>query len=392
MNIVDIVIVLLLISSVVRGFDVGFVRQASSTLSFIGGLMLSTHLSPLLAARMTHDPQTRSILLVVLTLIISGSLMLIGEWLGLLLKVRLFDGKIMGKIDGIAGSVISIASLGFALWFAVALVALLPNGPITHTIRSSLIYNHVDTHAPPASQLLSSLNTLIDPNSLPQAFSGREPSPSATAALPAVQTFDHALQKAAAATVQIQGLGCGGIVNGSGFVYAKDRVVTNAHVVAGITSPKIATTSGVKDARVVAFDKDNDLAVLASANLGITPLELNTVPLKTGQYGLIVGYPGGGAEQSQVTAVLDIVTALGRDIYGRSKTERNVYVLQAHVIPGNSGGPVLDEEGRVRGVIFATSTSYNNIGYGLTLPQINDQLQHAVTNNTSVSTGACSTM
>jgi S1-C subfamily serine protease len=210
--------------------------------------------------------------------------------------------------------------------------------------------------------------------------------------LPSLQTFSGVINTVGAATVRVQGIGCGGIVNGTGFVYAPGRVATNAHVIAGVKNPKVYDINGTHDAKVVMFDAANDVAVLAVSDLSITPLTLKAEPLDIRQVALVVGYPGGGSEKAQIVGVLDRVIALGRDIYGRSKTERQVYVLQAQLIPGNSGGPVVDTEGNVRGIIFATSTTYNNIGYALTLSQVNDELMTAAAASTAVSSGACSTM
>lgn len=391
MNIIDILILIGFASTLFRGYNTGFTRQLGSAVGFIIGLFLSLPLSPLVAKLLT-DSASRSILAAVVTIIISFSMMMFGEWLGLRLKLIIMGGKLLNRIDCVGGSMLSLVTFTIALWFGVALVALLPNGPIQHAIRASYAFGYIDRHLPPASQLLSSINQFIDPNSTPLVFSGREPSSSATLSLPPIDTFNPVIQKISAATVRIQSIGCGGIVNGTGFVYAPGKIATNAHVIAGVKNPKVYDANGTHDATVVMFDAMNDVAVLATKGVTATPLSFDNRPLQTGDAALVVGYPGGGSQKAQVIGVLDTVIALGRDIYGRSKTERHIHVLQAQLIPGNSGGPVVDDKGNVRGIIFATSTTYNNIGYALTLSQVAIGLESAAQASRPVSSGTCSTM
>lgn len=389
MNIVDIVLLIGLISTIFRGYNTGFIRQLGSAVGFITGILISIPIAPLVA-RLVEGSATRSILAAVVTIIVSFSLMMFGEWVGLRIKLVIIGGKVLNRLDCLGGSILSIITFVIALWFGVAIVSLLPNGPIQRTLRASFTFGVIDQHLPPASQLLSSINQFIDPNGTPLVFSGREPSSSATLSLPAIETFNPVIAKVSAATVRVQGIGCGGIVNGTGFLYDPGRVATNAHVVAGVKNPKVYDANGTHDARVVLFDPINDLAVLAVSGISTTPLALNTTPLQNGDSALIVGYPGGGSQKAQVAGVLDTVIALGRDIYGRTRTERHVYIMQSELIPGNSGGPVVDEKGTVRGIVFATSTAYSNIGYALTLSQVALQLEAGTHAATTVSSGTCS--
>ncbi len=389
MNIVDAVVIIALISSVVRGQQIGLVRQLGSTLGFVAGLMLSISLSQWVAS-FASDAMLKMLLSTLTLIIVSFSMMLFGEYIGLKLKTRMPVDKVIDYIDNVAGSAMAIATLFLGLWFATAFISLLPQSTAQTLVRQSFTFNSIDRNLPPASQALTSLNHLIEPNNTPLVFSSREPSPDANRTLPPLSDYTSIVKKLSPSVVRIQGLGCGGIVNGSGWVLSTNRVVTNAHVVAGVASPKVYDANGTHNARVVLFDAKTDIAVLAVSGLAGKPLPLNMTHLTTSSTALIIGYPGGGEQQAQTAAVLDRVDALGRDIYGQAKTIRNVYILQATVIPGNSGGPVLDTEGRVVGVVFGTSTTYNNVGYALSLPQIIDDLNSAKAATQSVSTGACS--
>ena len=273
----------------------------------------------------------------------------------------------------------SLATLVVALWLAAGLLLLAPTGPIQQVAQESRIITAINKHMPPVNRFLSSLNKLIDPNAFPQVFSGKEPLPGSSATLPPDSAFAKILSQSKASVVKIEGLGCGGIVDGSGFVAAKGRVVTNAHVVAGVKNPKVIDGDGTHNARVVYFDTKNDIAFLVADDIRVPPLGISTNALTAGSGVLVEGYPEGGAFAAQTAVILDRFTAIGRDIYGQSITKRDIYSVQAHIVQGNSGGPVINERGEVVGIVFATSTSYNNVGYALTTAQVGDQLLTSAT-------------
>lgn len=389
MNVVDFVVLALLIMSLVRGYQIGVVRQLGSTLGFVSGVLLSVPLGTWLSG-FARDDTLQTLISTSVLLFLSFGLMTIGEYVGMRLKLVILKGRILNRFDNIIGILLGGLTLLLGLWVGIALTALLPANSLQRAIRTSATFNLIDRHLPPASQLLSALNHLVNINDMPLIFSGREPSPEANIQLPALSTYDDIIAKSSPSVVRIQGLGCGGIASGSGFVYAPGRVVTNAHVIAGVKNPKVYDEAGTHDATVTMFDPAYDIAVLAVKGLAGAPLTLEPTPVQNGTIALTIGFPGGGQQTPQVTAIIDTVNAVGRDIYLRQKTERNIYVLQASLVPGNSGGPVLDEQGRVTGIVFGTSTTYNNIGYALTLPQIMPLLTAGKTAGTAVDTGACS--
>ncbi len=390
MNVLDVIVVIALISSILRGQQIGLVRQLGSTVGFITGLVMSVPLGQWIAS-FTSDASLKMLLSTLTLIVLSFGMMMLGEFVGLRLKTHMTVGKLVDHIDNVVGSVMAFATFIVGLWLATAFISLLPPSTIQILARQSYTFNLIDRNLPPASQALASLNHLINPNDTPLVFSGREPSPDANRTMPPLSDYTSIIDKVSPSVVRVQGLGCGGVVNGSGWVLTKNRVVTNAHVVAGVTNPKVYDANGTHDARVVLFDAKYDIAVLVVDGLSGKPLPLSTPPLEIDAAAIIIGYPGGGELKAQTAIILDRINALGRDIYGQSKTIRNVYVMQTAVIPGNSGGPILDKQGRVVGVVFGTSTSYNNVGYGLSLPQIIDELNAAKSATRSISTGACST-
>jgi S1-C subfamily serine protease len=189
--------------------------------------------------------------------------------------------------------------------------------------------------------------------------------------------------------VKVAGQGCGGIVEGSGFIVEPGLIATNAHVVAGIRHPYVQDANGEHGGSVIWFDPNLDFAVVRVSNLAGKPLLISSKAAESGTPAAVVGYPGGGAFNASSAAVLDSFTASGRNIYGKGNTNREVYEIQADVIPGNSGGPLIDKTGTVIGVIFAESTSYKHVGYALTTPAVTSAIAQAVRHNQPVSTGKC---
>jgi S1-C subfamily serine protease len=388
MNAVDLLLVLFLVFSFARGYRIGLARQAGSTIGFVLGLLAGSVLASALVEHI-DGALNKSLTSLFVVLGVSLLCMTIGEVLGLMLKRKLADRSV-DKLDGGLGSVMAVATTLFAVWLFAAIIALGPTSQFQTTLKRSYIISSLEHSLPPASQLLSSLNKLIDPNGFPRVFSGREPSPDTQTPLPSLGSFDAVVAAARPSVVRVEGLGCGGIVEGTGFVYSDDEVVTNAHVVAGVRSPKVIDANGTHNTRVVWFDPDLDLAVLRVNGLAGEPLTINTADQRPGTPGVVLGYPGGGAFSAQTASVIDLFNARGRNIYGQGPIVREVYSIQAEVVPGNSGGPVLGQDGSVYGVVFATSTTYNTIGYALTGQQVAGDLAEATRSNTIQNTQSCS--
>jgi S1-C subfamily serine protease len=189
--------------------------------------------------------------------------------------------------------------------------------------------------------------------------------------------------------VKIVGEGCGQIQEGSGFVVAPGVVVTNAHVVAGIPDPMVEDDAGSHTTRVVSFDPAYDLAVLRVVGLGEHPLALDPSDVPRGTQAAVLGYPGGGPFRVAAAGVMAEFEAEGRDIYGQGLTVRNVYEIQAVVRPGNSGGPLVEPNGEVVGVVFSRSTTNGDIGYALTSAGVLSRVQRASSSSGTVGTGHC---
>ena len=388
MNAVDLLIILFVVISIARGYRIGLVRQAGSTLGFVAGLFIGSWLSNLVIGHISGTT-SKSVYSLLIVLAVSFLFMTLGELGGIALKRKLTD-RTANELDGTLGSVMAIITTLFAAWLIASILVLAPTSSFQQAVKGSWILSTLNHRLPPATKVLSSLNKLIDPNGFPQVFTGLEPHPNSQAHLPSLGSYDAVVASTKASVVKLEGAGCGGIVEGSGFVITRNEIATNAHVVAGVKNPKVLDGNGIHDARVIWFDANLDLAVLQVSGLAGKPLGITTTAQPTGTTGVVLGYPGGGSFDAQPAAVMDRFIAIGRDIYGQGVTRREVYSLQAHIIPGNSGGPLIGSDGTVLGIVFATSTQYNNVGYALTGQQVGGELAQAEKSNTTYSTGTCS--
>ncbi len=176
---------------------------------------------------------------------------------------------------------------------------------------------------------------------------------------------------------------------GSGFVYAREHVMTNAHVVAGIDEPtvQIGGVGRTYEARVVLFDSQKDVAVLYVPGLKAPVLRF-VDEAERGDSAVVAGYPEDGALDLQAATVANRVRATGQNIYNDGIVTREIYSIRSTVRPGNSGGPLLTTDGRVFGVVFARSTSDAETGYVLTVAEVGSDAKRAASATAPVDTGA----
>lgn len=386
--IIDIAIILLFLSTLFRGREIGLVRQFFSAAGFFGGLFLgAAFIEPHLIG-LAHSQVTRSLLTLISTLGTAFILLALGEYVGVILKSHLQVHKI-NKLDVILGAAAGGLTLILTIWMAAPVLATLPFTGLQSAVRSSHIISELDTKLPAAPNVISGLGHIIDPNGFPQVFSGLEPTPPANTTLPDLGSLQTAVVNDEASVVKIEGKGCGGTVEGSGFVAANGLVITNAHVVAGVSHPYIVDGNGTHKATAIWFDPNLDLAVLSASNLAGKPLTITTTTASAGTAGAVLGYPGGGPFNVGAAKVIDEFNAIGQDIYGQGNTERAVYEVKANIIPGNSGGPLIAADGSVIGVVFAQSTTYDQVGYALAMQAVLTEFHQAQAQGSPVSTGSC---
>jgi S1-C subfamily serine protease len=265
---------------------------------------------------------------------------------------------------------------------------------LARAIGTSRIISTIDRLVPAQTgRLFAGFQSVLDQEGFPRVFDGVRAEPIAPIAPPDNQLAAGAgVARAGLSIVKITGVApaCNREQEGSGWVVAPERVVTNAHVVAG-TGSETVRIQGVGrsyDAHVVVFDPKRDLAVLSVPGLPAPPSTLGTDLLRA-DGAVVAGFPLDGPYRLDSARVRDILAATGADIYGSPGVVRQVYSLYARVQPGNSGGPLLSPSGAVVGVVFARSLDDVQTGYALTLDEARPVLDVASRSFSPVSTGGC---
>lgn len=387
MNYVDLFVLLLLLISLAEGIRKGGAVQIFSYAGLAAGLAAGAALAPR-AAKWADDPITRTVVSTVV--IFGGSILVgaIGRTFGSWVAGHLTRAK-LGPLDATAGAGVSIVSTLLVVWLMAGMLANVPIEEVSRGIQGSRVVHALNRTLPPTPGIFSRMRQILTAAGFPQVFAGLEPPPNGDVALPDNRLLQGATAAAAPSTVKIVGSGCGGTLNGSGFVAAPGYVMTNAHVIAGIDRPMVQDRSGFHRGVPVLFDPNIDVAVLRTSGLAGSPLNLQPENADDGDLGAVLGFPGGGPLKVVPAAVISEIEALGRDIYGRKLASRRVYRLRAEVRPGNSGGPLVDPEGSVLGMIFSASAVQPDIGYALTAGEVAPRLAQARRTPGEVDTGSC---
>jgi S1-C subfamily serine protease len=386
-NFVDVGLVVVVLGTVFHGARVGAVAQVLGFAGFWAGLVAGSALAPTVS-RQFDSPLAQQVAALA-TPLLCGAL---GAWLGSLLASGawpLLQRVHLATFDAAAGAVVAGAFSLLSAYLVAFMMATGPLAPTAREIHNSRILQALDRSLPSPPALLARIQRILDQTGFPQVFVGLEPGLAEPVRLPDDPAVRSAVQRAAASTVKIVGVGCGGIQNGSGFVAGPGLVVTNAHVVAGIDRPVVEDRAGRHPATPVLFDPDLDLAVLRTSGLAGPALTVVTATVSRGTGGAVLGYPGGGPFRAGPAAVRRSFVAVGRDIYGRRAVPRAVYELEALVRAGNSGGPVVLPDGRVIGVVFSRSLSEAGVGYALVGGDVAPRLRSAAARSAGVDTGAC---
>jgi S1-C subfamily serine protease len=216
--------------------------------------------------------------------------------------------------------------------------------------------------------------------------------PSSTVGEPDESVVDSAaVIEAAHGVVRIRSTApdCQKILEGSGVVMAPNRVMSNAHVVAGASTFTVSADGQEHDATVVLFDPNLDIAVLDVPGLAVGPLKFAEAPMPTGTDAAVMGYPGGGDFVAAPARVKEIIQLSGPDIYRTTRVQREVYVIRGEVGQGDSGGPLVDRDGRVLGINFGAAVDDPQTGFVLTAKQVYTQMVHGSGDTEPVATGAC---
>jgi S1-C subfamily serine protease len=391
-NVLDVILALLLVVAVFRGWQRGAVLQIGGFAGLGLGVLAGAWAAPRIAGLITTGPGPGAAFLTLGVLLVA---LVLGQALGVAAGMRLHravQGSAVARVDRAAGVGVGGAGVVLVVWLLAGVLAQGPVPALAQQIRGSAIVRWLDQTLPAPPDVLGRLAALLDEQGFPPVFLAPSDGISAPPVSPAAQ---QAVRAAAAAgqpaTVQVQALGCGAVAGfGSGFVTRPGFVVTNAHVVAGFDRLSVRDTAGDHPAVAIGFDPALDVAVLAVPQLGAPPIGWARTPAVRGTQGAILGFPGGQSQMVvQPATVQGRLEAIGRDIYGQGSTRREILALAAGVRQGDSGGPFVTGDGVVAGIVFAADPGHAGTGYALTAEQVRPVIDHAVDADRPAAVGAC---
>ncbi|TFV65130.1 UNVERIFIED_ORG: MarP family serine protease [Bacillus sp. AZ43] len=392
MSVVDLVLIGLALVFALSGFRQGVVVSSASILGFLGGAVLGAQLSGPVAERIDGSSVTR--VFAALVVVLAGALLgqILAGAIGRAIRSRV-TWEPAKMLDSVIGAVVSAAAVLLVAWMVASPLASSPFPQVASQVRQSALVQAVDRAVPDGVRTVyDNLRDAIDRRGLPDVLDPLTPTQ-----VREVEAPDPALQNSPVvaavrgSVVKITGVApsCSRQIDGSGFVYAPGRVMTNAHVLAGVTDPVVLAEGEEYDATPVFVDEDVDVAVLAVPGLPTVPLAFTRQPADEGDDAIIMGYPGGGPFYVGAARVRDRGEISGPDFRNTTTVVRDVYALYGSVRAGNSGGPLFAPDGTVLGVVFASAIDDPDTGYALTGPQVSEAATVGSTATAEVDTGPC---
>lgn len=385
----DLVLGLVLLAYLIQGWRLGFVRSIGAIAGLIAGGIAAALLSPLIGSLVPDETGK-----VVATIVAAVVLVLLGHAIGSGIGAAIggvLRRSPLGPIDRVLGAAAQLVVCALAISMIASLAVSLGVPYVAQPVAGSAVLRGIDAVTPaPVDRALAQLRSTVLASGIPQLGislgTGGESGP-----VPGV-TQTAGLRTAAESVVKITGRApaCNQEQSGSGFVVARNRVLTNAHVLSGVTAPVVIAPNGqALTGRVTAYDPKRDLAVIAVPGLSASPLRIAPSPA-VGDEGVVAGYPFGGPFTEGGARVVQTGQVQVPDVAGGGRTARSIAALDADVEQGNSGGPLLTPGGRVIGLVFAKSTGTKDLGYAMTPEEFGSLVERAPSLTARVSTGSCS--
>jgi S1-C subfamily serine protease len=342
------------------GYLQGFIVGAMSLAGFALGAFLGMRLAPLVlnqGSRSQYAPLLGLGGALVVGALFANVLELLGS------RARLSERMpVLRWIDGLMGAALT-ACVALGIAWIVGAVALdsSSSAPLRSDIRGSEILRALDKVLPPSGPVLDAL-ARIDP--LPSVHGPAATVPAPTRAI----LHSRAVRRARHSVVRVYGMACGLGIEGSGWDVGPGLIVTNAHVVAGEEHTQVQVGGIAPDlaGEVVGFDVHDDIALLRVPGLRLPSLAFARTA-RSGTAAAILGYPLDGAFNVQPGRIGQTGTVRTQDAYGQGDVARSITPLRGKIRPGNSGGPVIDSNGRVLATVFAAITNSARPG-GFAIP------------------------
>jgi S1-C subfamily serine protease len=387
-NLFDVLIIGVLVGAGIGGYRLGLVARVTSWIGLGIGILVAAWLTPKLqldTALQAADPGTRLIVVGAVFLVIASLGGALGAAAGVAVR-RVIPLGTIRTVDQAGGAVAGALGAVVLLWLLIPAVAEVP-GVVSRQARNSTIARALDNITPRVPSALQELRQQVRDANFPQVFDQLQPAPDVGPPPENVALSAEVQQRVTDSTVRVSGVACDRVLDGSGFAPDENTIVTNAHVVAGVRNPSVLKPDGRKlAAQVVVFDPSRDLAVLSVKGLGQAPLAVGSG--KVDEDGAVFGHPNGQVAVEVAPArIQSRITAVGRDLYDRSVTRRDIFILASKLAPGDSGGPLVDTSGTVVGVAFAIAPDQPGTAYALTDKELRATL--AQPRGAAVGTGSC---
>jgi S1-C subfamily serine protease len=390
-DLLDFILLAAVVAFGISGYRQGFLVGIMSFIGFLGGAIIGAKLAPSISSLIGNGRRSPVTGIVV---VFAGAILgqLVASALAAAVRTRI-HWRPAQTVDSVGGAIISGISVLLVAWLMATAVNRSPYEALRRQVHGSAIIQGVDALVPDgARQLFANFLRLVEQQGFPQVFSGlggdtivptRPPDP-ALAASPVVNLVKPSVAKVTGAAPS-----CQKSIEGSGFVYSPQHVMTNAHVVAGVPNPTVNINGAEFAARTVLFDPERDVAVLYVPGLRANSLPFAATPASSGSPAIVIGFPENGPFTPVSARVRDKINARGADIYSQNTVTREIYGLRATVLPGNSGGPLITPTGQVYGVVFAAATDDPQTGYALTAAEVSGDAQLGRSATSRVSTQGC---
>lgn len=391
MNWVDLVVIGLALVAGVSGARQGMVTALASLSGVLLGAVLGVRLAPVLVDQFSN-PTVRigfTVSLLVLLIALGETL---GVWAGREMRRRIRFEPVR-QVDSALGTVVVAITVLIVAWLVALPLQSASYPGLAGAVRNSTILATVHRVMPDTvRQLPDDLRGLLHQSGFPDVLGPFVATPRADVAPPdpALQN-SPVVQQLRPSVLKVRGRApsCGRALEGTGFVIAPERVMTNAHVVAGTDEVGVETPTGLRPGRVVLYNPDADVAVLSVPGLDAPALPFASVAASTGASAIVLGYPLDGPYHAAQARVRERIDLRGPDIYESKTVLRDVYTVRAVVRSGNSGGPLVSPDGQVLGVVFGAAVDDDDTGFVLTADEVADDLARSRGLTDAVSTQSC---
>jgi S1-C subfamily serine protease len=393
-DLLDLILLVLVAAFAVSGYRQGFIIGALSFVGFLLGAAVGALLAPHIASSLTSNTAQQALIAVVAVFVVAMVGQLIASAVGAALRARV-TWRPVTYLDAVGGAVVSIVSVLLIAWLVGSALQNSPFPTITSQVNNSLLLRAVDRAMPSTAQtMFSDFRRLLASGPYPEVFGGLGMESPLSVAPPNSKYLSYpAIRRDEASIVKVMGTApsCAREIEGSGFVISPDHVLTNAHVVAGVTQgPNVyAPNGGAYSSHVVFFDPRGDIAVLYVPGLNVPTLHF--APLASaGANAVVAGYPENHSFTVRAATIGAVQDTTVPDIYQSAIVTRQIYALRALIQPGNSGGPLIDPlNGKIYGVVFAAAVGVKDVGYALTASDVASDVRAGENSTTPVSTQVC---